>query len=169
MKKIFLLLTILIITVQIQAQVYDEPIDSTAHYHLRHYAQSARIPASILNDDKTTIDSVMYSLIVWVDSTQYQLVLDTAITTTGHLTFKVSNYATGTDTFTTTAEHDTVVIAGADSLGETSDLFFLQPYGSSITSNDVLSYTVNYDTLFVHRPASGTSALKFKWRWIKRH
>ena len=90
MKKIFLLLTICILSVNIQAQVYDEPIDSTTHYNLRLYAQSARVPATILNDDKETIDSVMYSLIVWTDTLQFVVVLDTKVTST-HLTFKISN------------------------------------------------------------------------------
>lgn len=168
MKKILSLLIVLV-SLQVQAQVYDDPIDSTTHYNLRLYAQSARIPAAILNDDKETIDSVMYSLIVWIDSLQYIMILDTNITDT-HLTFKMSNYASGSNAFTTTATTDTITIAGADTLTEADDLFLLQPYGSTISSNDVLSYVVYGDNkIIVYRPSSGTSGLKYKWRWIKRY
>lgn len=169
MKKIFLLLIICILSVHIQAQVYDEPIDSTEHYNLRLYAQSARIPASILNDDKITIDSVMYSLIVWVDTLQNVIVTDTSITPT-HMVLKISNYASGSAAFTTTATTCTVTIAGADTLTEADDIFLLTPYGSTISANDVLSYTVLGDNqIIVARPSSGTSGLKFKWRWIRRY
>ena len=167
MKKLFLLLTICILSVNIKAQVYDEPIDSTTHYNLRLYEQSARVPAEILNDDKETIDSVMYSLIVWTDSLQYIMVVDTNVTKT-HLTFKISNYATGSAAFTTTATTCSVVVAGADTLDEDNDIFLLTPYGTT-NANDVLGYTVSVDTLIVNRPASGSSGLKFKWRWIKRY
>lgn len=168
MKKIFLLLTICILSVQIQAQVYDEPIDSTEHYNLRLYAQSARIPAEILNDDKITLDSVIYSLIVWVDTLQHVVVTDTNITST-HMVLKISNYASGSDAFTTTATTCTVTVAGADTLTEDNDIFLLQPYGTT-NANDVLGYTVLGDNqIIVNRPASGTSGLKFKWRWIRRY
>lgn len=164
-----ILTIILFFAIDSNAQVYDEPIDSTTHYNLRLYAQSARIPAAILNDDKITLDSVLYSLIVWTDTLQYVTVVDTAITKT-HLTFKTSKYATGSGQFTTTATTCTLTIAGANTLTETGDVFLLQPYGSSITSNDVLSYVV-YDNnkIIVYRPASGTADLKFKWRWIRRY
>ena len=169
MKKLFLLLTICILSVNIQAQVYDEPIDSTTHYNLRLYAQSAQIPAEILNDDKNTIDSVMYSLIVWTDSTQFVTVLDTNITTTGHLTLKISNYASGSDSFVTTATADTFTVSGADTLTEADDIFLIQPYGTP-NANDVLGYSVlGDDKVIVTRPASGSSGLKYKWRWIKRY
>jgi len=168
MKKIFLLLIICILSVNIQAQVYDEPIDSTTHYNLRLYAQSARIPADILNDDKETIDSVMYSLIVWTDTLQHVVVTDTGITST-HLVFKISNYASGSDAFTTTATTCTVTVAGADTLTEADDIFLLTPYGVP-NANDVLGYTVLGDNqIIVNRPASGSSGLKFKWRWIRRY
>lgn len=168
MKKIFLLLTICILSVQIQAQVYDEPIDSTEHYNLRLYAQSARVPAEILNDDKVTIDSVMYSLIVWVDTLQNVVVVDTSITTT-HLVLKISNYASGSDAFVTTATVDTFTVLGADTLTEADDIFLLQPYGTT-NANDVLGYTVLGDNqIIVNRPASGSSGLKYKWRWIRRY
>lgn len=168
MKKLFMLLTICVITIQIHAQVYDEPIDSTTHYRLRLYAQSARVPADILNDDKKTIDSVLYSLIVFTDTLQHVIVYDTNITDT-HLTFKISNYATGSAAFTTTATTCTLTIVGADSLSENGDVFLLQPYGIT-NANDVLGYSVlNNNQIVVNRPASGTSDLKFKWRWIRRY
>lgn len=165
--KIFLLLIICIASFQVKAQVYDDPIDSTAHYNLRLYAQSARIPASILNDDKIMIDSVLYSLIVWTDSVQYVVVLDTNISST-NLVLKLSNYATGSAVFTTTATTCTVSVAGADTLTEAGDIFMVTPYGTT-NANDVLSYTVSDTDIIVSRPASGTSGLKFKWYWIKRY
>lgn len=169
MKKLFLLLTICILSIQIQAQVYDEPIDSTEHYNFRLYAQSARVPAEILNDDKIAMDSLIYSLIVWTDSVQFVTVLDTNVTST-HLTLKISNYATGSDSFVTTATTDTVTITGADTLMEAEDIFLIQAYGATISSNDVLSYTVLGDNqIVIRRPSSGTSGLKYKWRWIRRY
>lgn len=165
------LLFVIFLTVSISAQVYDEPIDSTKHYGLRLYAQSARVPAAILNEDKMIIDSVLYSLIVYTDTLQFIMVLDTAINNES-LTFKISNYSNGISSFSGTNTTDTFTVSGSitDTLKTDKDLFWLQPIGSSITNNDVLSYSILVPrSIIVTRPASGTADLQYSWRWIRRY
>ena len=153
----------------LSAQVFDEPIDSTEHYGFRHYAQSARVPASILNEDKSKIDSLIYNLIVWVDSVQYVMVVDTNVTTTPHLVLKISNYATGVDSFVTTATVDTFTVTGVDTLNVSEDLFWIQAQGTT-NANDVLGYNIlDPNKVIVNRPASGTSGLLYDWRMIRRY
>lgn len=167
MKKLIILF-FLVFAVNAAAQVFDEPIDSTTNYAFRLYAQSARVPFTILNEDKEKIDSLIYALIVWTDSTQFIMVVDTNVTTTPHLVLKISNYSTGTDTFTTTLTADTVDLI-ADTLILGQDIFWINAYGT-VNANDVLSYSFTSDNnLIVTRPASGTSALIYSWRWIKRY
>ena len=69
---------------------------------------------------------------------------------------------TGTGTFTTTVEHDTVLISGALN----TDSYLLTPKGTAADPQDVLFAEPKADTLIVHRPASGTSGLVyFYWRF----
>lgn len=166
-----LLFFILVFAAIGSAQVFDEPIDSTDHYAFRLYAQSARVPFTILNEDKEKIDSLIFALIVYTDTSQYFLVTDTDIAPTGHFVFKTSNYATGTDAFVTTAVVDTFTVTGTDTLVSATDYFWIQAFGSAITSNDVLAYQIitSTNTVIVTRPASGTSGLNYVWRWIRRY
>lgn len=169
MKK-YLLFLIIFSTTTVFSQVFDEPIDSTTHYNLRLYEQGARVPAEILNEDKEIIDSVLYSLIVYVDSLQFIMILDTNINSDSY-TFKISGYATGTSSFWETSTTDTFTVAGdpLDTLKADKDYFWLQPYGNSITSNDVLSYYFLVPRqVIVVRPTGGTSGLNYVWRWIRR-
>lgn len=152
------------------SQVFDEPIDSTKHYNLRLYSQGARVPAAILNEDKEIIDSVLYSLIVYVDTLQFIMILDTNINKESY-TFKISGYATGTSSFSGTLTTDTFTVAGnpGDTLKTDRDYFWLQPIGNTITSNDVLSYYfLPPRSVIVVRSASGTNNLSYVWRWIRR-
>jgi len=167
MKKLFLLLIFFAATAA--AQVFDEPIDSTEHYAFRLYAQSARVPYTILNEDKEKIDSLIYALIVWTDTLQLALVTDAEITSTPHYVLKISNYATGIDTFTTTLTADTVTLA-VDTLEVGLDVFFVTAYGTSITANDVFAVSILApNKIIVTRPSSGTSGLIYHWRWIRRY
>ena len=165
MKKIILLFTLLFVSYT-AAQVYDLPYGSTSHYKLRLYNQSARSSATVLNNDKKTIDSVLYSLIVYTDTLQFTMVSDISIHPT-QLVFKISDYATGMRSFTTTSQIDSVTFSQA--MDDSLDVFLLTPYGSTISANDVLSYTISGTKLYVHRPSSGTSGLKYVWRRIKRN
>jgi hypothetical protein len=168
MKKLFFLLFLFAATAA--AQVFDEPIDSTSHYAFRLYAQSARVPNTILNEDKEKIDSLIYALIVWVDSSQLILISDPEIAPSPHLVLKISNYATGLDQFSGTLTADTFTVAGTDTLVVGEDLFWIQPYSATITSNDIMAYTIlSPNKVRVVRPASGTSGLLYRWRWIRRY
>lgn len=168
MKKLFLFF-FLVFAANAAAQVFDEPIDSTTHYAFRLYAQSARVPYTILNEDKEKIDSLIYALIVWTDTLQYQLVTDAEITSTGHYVLKTSNYASGIDTFTTTLTADTITLS-VDTLDVGTDVFWITAYGTSITANDVFATSIlSPNKLIVTRPASGTSGLIYHWRWIRRY
>jgi len=165
MKKLFFLL--FLVAGIIQAQSFANPISTTKHYHFRQYAQDVRVPATVLNGDKAAQDSIIYSLIVYVDTSQFVMKTDTTVSDSG-LVLKISNYACGSSAFTTTATVDSSVTL-AKTLSESNDIFLLTPYGTSITSNDVLCYSVNGHKLIVRRPSSGTSGLKYKWRWIRRY
>lgn len=167
MKKTIILL--ILINFAAISQVFDEPIDSTTHYNLRLYAQSARIPAAILNEDKQIIDSVLYSLIVYTDTLQFIMVLDTAVSAEG-LTFKISNYSNGISSFSGTNIEDTFTVSGSDTLKVDKDLFFLQPLGNTINANDILTYYfLAPRSVVVKRLTGGTTDLNYSWRWIKRY
>ena len=168
MKKVFMFFLVFAATAA--SQVFDEPIDSTDHYAFRLYAQSARVPFTILNEDKEKIDSLIYALIVWTDTTQLILVTDADITATGHYVLKISNYSSGTATFTTTATVDTFTVTGTDTILSANDYFWIQAIGSGVNANDVLSYSIlSPNKVIVHRPASGSSGLPYVWRWIRRY
>ena len=167
MKKTIIL--IILINFAAISQVFDEPIDSTKHYNLRLYAQGARVPAAILNEDKQIIDSVLYSLIVYTDTLQFIMVSDTAVSKEG-LTFKISNYSNGISSFSGTNEEDTFTVSGTDTLDINKDLFFLQPLGNTISANDVLTYYFLIPrSVVVKRLSGGTNNLNYSWRWIKRY
>lgn len=169
MKKLILFFFFLF-AASAASQVFDEPIDSTINYKFRLYAQSARVPNTILNEDKEKIDSLIYALIVYTDTLQFIMIADPEIAPTGHLVLKISNYATGTAAFTSTLQQDTFTVAGVDTLDADYDYFWIQPYGSSVNANDVLSYTIlSPNQVIVYRPASGTSALPYRWRMIRRY
>lgn len=166
-----ILLFLILLTIPISAQVFDEPIDSTTHYNLRLYSQGARVPAAVLNEDKMIIDSVLYSLIVYTDTLHFIMVLDTNISS-NLLTFKISNYSNGISSFSGTNTTDTFTVGGSatDTLKIDKDLFWLQPIGNTITSNDVLSYSIlEPRSVIVTRPESGTANLSYAWRWIRRY
>jgi len=165
MKTLFFFLIISSFSI---AQVFDEPIDSTEHYAFRLYAQSARVPAEILNEDKEKIDSLIYALIVWTDTLQLIMVSDLELHPT-QLALKISNYATGIDSFVTTATADTFTVQ-VDTLEAGVDYFFIQAYGDAISANDQFAFSIiSPNKVRVVRPASGTSGLKYIWRWIRRY
>ena len=155
MKKILFML--LIAAGTICAQVFDNPIGLSKHYGLRYYAQSAHVPNTVLNNDKNTIDSVMYSEIVYVDSTQF-VIKDTVL--------MISNRSNGTHSFTTTSNIDSVFI---DSTFKATDNVFLQPLGTSYNVNDILFLYKKKYKIIVYRNSGGTSGLSYEWYWIKRY
>lgn len=167
MKKV--LFVFLLLAGFTQAQVFDPPIDSTKRYHLREFSQSAHANANILNEDKQIIDSTLYHLIVFLDTLQHQLVYDTTIVydtlypLETPLVLKTSKYAADTNSFVTTAQTDTILITKL----KVTDFFFVTavyPAGA----NDILSVELLTGKAIIHRLASGTSGLKYIWRWIRR-
>lgn len=70
----------------------------------------------------------------------------------------------GNDTFTTSATSDTVVFSSTSGV-TSSSLFIVAIKDATPVANDLLSYTVNTDSLFVHRPVGTTSGLAYTyWR-----
>jgi hypothetical protein len=65
----------------------------------------------------------------------------------------------GVDTFTTTAEADTVEISGALA----TDLYLVTGRGGSVDQQDVLQVEAKADTLIVHRLSGGASGLVYNW------
>ncbi len=66
----------------------------------------------------------------------------------------------GTDTFTTTAQHDTVLISNVTA----NSVFVVSPNVARPDSFDFLTWTVSAGTLFVHRVSSqATSGLKYSY------
>lgn len=68
----------------------------------------------------------------------------------------------GTDTFTTSATSDTIVFTAVSGV-TTSSVFVVAIKDVTPVANDLLSWTVNTDTLFVHRPAGTTSGLGYSY------
>jgi hypothetical protein len=157
MKKL-LLITILLISAKCYSQVFDEPYDSTTHYKLRLYEQGARSSAIVLNNDKRTIDSVLYSLIVYTDPNQFVILNDSL------LTFATS--FSGIGSFSGTAATAAVTI---DSM-KTGDIVVVTPISGTYNVNDLLSVTVTDGSFTVTRNSSGgTSGLQFNWIWIRKY
>lgn len=74
-------------------------------------------------------------------------------------TLALGTTVVGQDTFTTTAEADTVLISGALA----TDFYLLTGCGGSVDQQDVLQAEAKADTLIVHRLASGASGLVYNW------
>ena len=74
-----------------------------------------------------------------------------------------STLLVGTGTFGTTEQEDTVVVTGILA----TDDFVLSLEAAASDPQDVLSWNVVADTLFVHRPASGASGLTYTYLRIK--
>ena len=72
----------------------------------------------------------------------------------------------GVDAFTTTAQTDTVTIAGAT----TGDFYLVcGKYTAGVDQQDVLQWQAASGKLIVHRLASGESALGYTWIRFKEH
>jgi len=69
----------------------------------------------------------------------------------------------GVAAFTTTDTEDTVLIAG---IGP-SDVFVIAINDASPVDDDLISWTVNTDTLFIWRETGTTSALSYSYIRIK--
>jgi hypothetical protein len=155
MKKL-LLITILLISAKCYSQVFDEPYDSTTHYKLRLYEQGARSSAIVLNNDKRTIDSVLYSLITYTDPNQFVILNDSILT-----------FAEGFSGIGTFSGTDAQVTVTLDSIS-TGDVVLLTPIGGTHNANDLLRVSVTNGSFTVTRGSSGTSGLTFFYIWIRR-
>jgi hypothetical protein len=80
------------------------------------------------------------------------------LTTTGAVL--LPSTVVGENVFTTTAETDTVVIAGALA----TDTYFISgQFTSAVDQQDILQWQALDGKLVVHRMAAGESALKYSW------
>lgn len=84
------------------------------------------------------------------------------LTVTGYL--DLSSLVMGTNVFTTTAETDTVLIAGAVN----TDVYIVcGQFTSAIDQQDILQWEAIAGGLVVHRMAAGESALKYSYIRLK--
>ena len=67
-----------------------------------------------------------------------------------------------TNAFTTTATADTVVFNTAADV-DANSIFVVSIKDATPVANDLLSWTVTDDSLFIHRPAGTTSALAYSY------
>jgi len=155
MKKLLILFSILFIFSNIFAQ-FDPPSSYTKWQRLRLWAQKARPSADSLNKNWTDLDSLLNALIVLTDTTQLEIV-------NGVLIF--SQYSSGHNSFTTTAQTDTVSILGLDS----GDVFIVNVRETVPGANDLLSVKLINNKAIIQRPASGTSGLKYNWIWRRKY
>ena len=110
----------------------------------------------MLNQDKVTLDSVIYSLIVYTYQDQLIIKNDTLV---------ISDSASGQHAFTTTATSDSVAVYGMTA----SDVIVLTSQGTSYNVNDLLYVNEHTGYFKVYRNSGGTSGLAYNWIWIKRY
>jgi len=72
---------------------------------------------------------------------------------------EVGSTGAATNSFTTSATADTVVVSGLTA----TSVVVVNITDASPVANDLLSVTVTTDTFFVHRPAGTTSGLTYSW------
>ena len=155
MKKIILALLLFVIFIPgLYGQ--DDPSGHTEHYSLRKWAENANPSADSLNANWDDIDSVLYDLIVSIDSNHFKIEDDE---------LKLSDTMAGTDAFTTTATTCTVAVSGM----EEGDVVVLTPVSNAFDADDQLSVTVEEGQFIVTRNSDGTSDLEFNWIWIKKY
>lgn len=78
--------------------------------------------------------------------------------------FKFDSATADTNAFTATATADTVVVSGAT----VSSIFIVSGmYLGGVDQQDVLQWEAKTDTLIVRRLASGESAAKYSWLWVR--
>lgn len=154
MKKTYLMLVPLLIMVSLAHPLLAQEAGSRIRNYLgiRNYLEnsgyetitdSLRIGNTLTVNGKTVIrDSVR---------------IGSNLIVQGSVTFNGS--VCGVDSFTTTAQHDTVTITGAS----LTDKYVVSGRSTAATSNDVLSAEVTSTGIVVHRPASGTSGYKYTW------
>lgn len=93
---------------------------------------------------------------------QLDIVSDGTINISGRLVNTAS--VADTNVFTTTAETDTVTIAGVT----TSSIFVVSGmFTSAVDQQDVLQWEAIDGALVVHRLAAGETGLKYSWHWLR--
>jgi len=167
-KTIILMVLLLGIFVGIEAQTkkgstdtpystegWDAPADSTAWYKLFIYRLLSN-PGGYINLNTAKIDSLLNALVVLLDTTQHNIVNDT---------LRNSPYSMGQDAFAGTAQTDTVLVNGLDSM----DTFLVTIREATPTANDLLGVKLINNKAIIQRPSSGTSGLKYNWYWRRRY
>lgn len=169
MKRIFLLIFILVLIGSgTSAQTkkgstatpystlgWDAPVEYSQYYGLYIYRLLSN-PGGWVNKQTVRIDSLFNELIVFTDTTQLNIQNDT---------LRISNYAAGQNSFSGTAQYDTTLVSGIDSL----DVVVVSVRESIPTANDLLGVKVIAGKIIVMRPSSGTSGLKYNWYWIRKY
>jgi hypothetical protein len=163
-KLLFIFFTMIVLSISSYAQGsvatpydtlgWDPPQEYTDWYSLRIF-QLLSNPGGGYNRNMRDIDSLMYELVVYTDSTQLVIENDTLV---------FADNLSGQNAFTTTAEYDTVLVSGLDSL----DVVVVNAREAVPSANDRLGVFLKPDTLIVGRASSGTSGLKYNWVWIKK-
>jgi hypothetical protein len=120
------------------------------------WAQHAKPSADSLNANWTDIDSLINSLIMYVDSLQIQIINDS---------LKFSKYMSGIDSFSNTLATDTVYRTGVDSYS----VVMACVRDIAPTENDLLSVEILNNKFVVKRASGGTSGLKYNWIWIRKY
>lgn len=165
MNRFLAIIVIFLMTMPVLAQVgdtdtpyatngWDAPEAYSTYYNLPIYRLLSN-PGGWININQRMVDSLFNALVVYTDTNQLYIENDT---------LKFSSNISGMDAFTTTAEYDTVVISGIDSL----DVVIVSSREVVPSANDRLGVFLKSDTLIVGRPASGTSGLKYNWIWVSK-
>ncbi len=133
---------------------WDTVYGYTPYYLLPIYRLLSN-PGGWININQRMIDSLFNKLIVLVDSLEFEIINDS---------LRNARLSWGKSAFSTTDQSVEVTRQGM----KATDLVIVQPEGTTITSNDVLSVVPGVNKFTVYRPASGTSGLTFSWRWIRK-
>lgn len=134
---------------------WDAPVDSTKYYNLFIFTLLTN-PGGWRNLNTVIIDSLFNELVVFTDKKQLWIEDDT-LHFSDTLSFQGS--------FSGTAQYDTTVIPGVDSL----DIVVACVREAIPTANDILGVKIISNKVIVQRAASGTSGLKYNCIWIRKY
>lgn len=134
---------------------WSPPASYTTWYGLRIFTLLSN-PGGGYNRNMRDIDSLMYDLVVYTDTSQMYI---------GNDTLRFASGMSGIGVFNSTDQYDTVSVPGID----VNDVVVVTIRDQIPGANDALGVSVSAGKFIVVRAAAGTSGLKYNWIWIRKY